>query len=214
MIGYMTLDKNAGYVSQQRYSRGTGSRATSAYASTQDAGIPNYIPIYSVDEIAIDRSQTWEVTPIARNAVALAIWMGGDLMGYNFDIQLMIGWGDVQDAAKLTAYMKLFNAMLSHQMNGDKVESPPAVHFYIKDIISATGILQQGTTKFLKPWSRNASGAISPRGVRFTGKFAFLPGYDQSKANGGIYGSSVDAKVANKVLSLDSVAHNFYVLDK
>lgn len=164
------------------------------------------IPMYSMDEVVLERKQRWDLNPIAYKDDVLAHWKGSDPIYYDIDFDLQVGWGEIKDYDTLIKKVKIYHAMAAQEGNDKEAAPPPIVTFKLYGIISSPGVLTSIRTAFKRPFAA-WMGVANPHSVKFTGQFAFLPGVSGGSAQGKL----VDVVKQNQLMNARQIANNLYL---
>lgn len=132
------------------------------------------IPMFGIQDLQLARSANWS-SEFGPQAMAVHMWNGSMPLCFNFNFTLTAGV-HVRSRQELQKHVKAAHAMVSHVMNGDKVEAPPKCRLIMGEMISTTGFVTEIACNGQAPWATTSDNF--PTTVIFTGTFMSSPGYD------------------------------------
>jgi hypothetical protein len=182
-------------------------RIIDATSPSPGMGLGSYIPIYSLDEIALSRGQNWKVDVGISSFIV--IWQGSQKVSYAINFELLVGWGDIQSISQLNDAVALFHALCSPVLAGSNGQgrsgtiSPPAVRLMILGQVNMLGILEDVKTVFKPPWVTDPGQTqVTGMSCQFSGTFTFVPGLGTD--------GQIVAVICQQDLSYASVKTNLY----
>ena len=155
------------------------------------------IPIYGVDEVALESRALWNPGILGPQGPVSLTWTGDDIRAFQFNFELFAGveGAEVFPATRqdLVNYMRWIHSWNTHtgDLESQSVKAPPAVRLVLGDYINMLGIIRNVRTVAKPPWgdvtsdqvqydvggTSGAINAMAPTSCLFSGEFLFAPGY-------------------------------------